>query len=245
MLSFLKRKKKENPLSPGEVFHDSFADQVAWTAMNSYSFEGTGPLTLFHENSQCLRYGLNLRHVLTRFELWFIGVFFLFSGGFTLYGTWVDPAVYTHGLLGIAFSSLLLAFFLRSVWTDWSKYIFDKENGCCWKGRGFGTDCTNPNRQEKIIPLDEIHALQLLCVPGAKGEAVYELNIVNHDGGRVLLTTRRARPNSQKIAQEIADFLEVPLWDRSDIRIVKESRLRKEWNKSFQSFRRKKPDAES
>jgi hypothetical protein len=76
-----------------------------------------------------------------------------------------------------------------------------------------------------VIPLPEIHALQIIQEQCESSKASkqrvrymsYELNVVRKDGSRLNLLDQRGRTGVQDDARRIADFLGIPLWDMSSI----------------------------
>lgn len=96
--------------------------------------------------------------------------------------------------------------------------IFDKMVGYFWKG------WTKPDRyrgDQKIpgsIPLDDIHALQIVSeyIRGDKKNYYsYELNLVRKDGQRHNVFDHGDRSDFVIDANKLSEFLGIPVWDTS------------------------------
>lgn len=91
--------------------------------------------------------------------------------------------------------------------------VFDKNSGHFWTGKEDpGTGMNNKN----AVKLSDIHAVQMLSqyVRGDKRSYyVYETNLVLKDANRVHVVSQGgSRQSSMQDAQQIANFIGVPLW---------------------------------
>lgn len=248
MFSFLKKKEAippPSPLPPGEAFQDPFAEEIDWTPLSLRRDDVLFSLHLFKEDPQRLKYGNSL-HTLVRDRLMRVycaviafGVFFFEMVAFLEdKRDWELGDIYA--LWGVR---LFWAFIISSIvylaWKDWSKFIFDKSMGYYWRGRGFNSVMTNPNLLKTAHPLEDIYALQLLRGIGVNKEDFYELNLVTRDGKRQTIDARVLLTDTQKIAQELAAFLEVPLWDRSDVQVKPKDKVAVFFKKQLEKRYRK------
>jgi hypothetical protein len=133
----------------------------------------------------------------------------------------------------------VIGFFVFKVWKDWSKFIFDKSTEYFWRGQGFTSVIANHNLLRTARRLEDIYALQLLCGLGVRNRKFYELNLVTCDGKRQNIDARVSLAHTQKIAQELADFLEVPLWDRSDVFVKPKDKVAIFFKKCLEKYYRK------
>lgn len=243
MLSFLKRKKKDDhspPLSPGEAFQDPFADTIDWSALTEGSNDSVYDLKIFQESPLRLKYGYKLSDLIRNPKVWFLYTIAIAPIVFAIYiGLNAPDALHIALMLGCGFF-IPLCVALYAMWMNHSKYIFDKTMGYYWKGGVFGAKITNPNHLKKATRLDDIYALQLVQTVGRSGETSYELNVVFHQGKRAWLTSRFELQKLQTAAQELAEFLEVPLWDRSDIPPPDRTHSTINFKKVFQKPKRKR-----
>lgn len=121
-------------------------------------------------------------------------------------------------VLGVVLGSVFCLIGIKSLAGNVKPHNFDKGLGYYWRG------WQAPNRyklkqQNKNIPLENIHAIQLLkasyVVPDnpALGVINYELNLVLKDAARIRLPKYMMRKKFEDDALELAEFLQVPIWD--------------------------------
>lgn len=98
--------------------------------------------------------------------------------------------------------------------------IFDRNYGYFWKGgREKQGMVINPAEQKEAVKLSEIHALQIVHEwvsgngKGSKPFKSYELNLVLKSGDRVNIIDHGNRVKLLEDANQLAQFLSVPLWD--------------------------------
>jgi hypothetical protein len=96
--------------------------------------------------------------------------------------------------------------------------VFDKDAGYFWKSFRKPSRLMSAERSKRFTPLSEIHALQLIaeqCSGGQNNESYfsYELNLVLKDGSRKNVFDHGSLGVVRKDAQELAAFLNRPIWD--------------------------------
>lgn len=102
--------------------------------------------------------------------------------------------------------------------------IFDRNYGYFWKGKSDKQGMViNPADQKESVKLSEIHALQIVSewVSGSgknnRPYKSYELNLVLKSGERMNVIDHGNRVKLVEDATMLAQFLNVPLWDRTSI----------------------------
>lgn len=94
--------------------------------------------------------------------------------------------------------------------------VFDKERGYFHRGWKKPERAIDPALLKNYLPLDKIHALQLISerVSGNKSSYLsYELNLVDVDGGRVNVVDHGHLRGIEEDARMLAEFLGKPLWN--------------------------------
>ena len=121
-------------------------------------------------------------------------------------------------VLGVILGSVFFLIGIKSLTGNIKPHNFDKRSGYYWRG------WLTPNRYRlkqlnKNITLKDIHAIQLLkascVVPDnpARGVVNYELNLVLKDATRIRLPKYMMKKKFEDDALELAEFLQVPIWD--------------------------------
>ena len=134
---------------------------------------------------------------------------FIYSGGFNT--TQETLMLIGFGLIFVIVGGLIHYFYGRPV-------VFDKMKGFYWKGWNKPDHTTARVATNNIVPLSEIHALQLIkeFVRSDKSSYYsYELNLVLRDGTRVNVVDHGNGKILKKDAQQLSSFLGKPLWDVS------------------------------
>jgi len=105
--------------------------------------------------------------------------------------------------------------------------VFDKSYGYFWKGkRDQQGQAFNPAEQKESVRLSDIHALQIIYEwvrSGGKNNTQYrsyELNLVLSSGERLNVIDHGNRAALLIDANMLAQFLSVPLWDRTEAKAV-------------------------
>jgi hypothetical protein len=96
--------------------------------------------------------------------------------------------------------------------------VFDKDAGYFWKSFRKPSRLMSGAGSKHFTPLSEIHALQLIAekCSGGKNQSSYfsyELNLVLKDGSRKNVFDHGSLGVVRKDAQELAAFLNRPIWD--------------------------------
>ncbi len=107
----------------------------------------------------------------------------------------------------------------RKLWFSGQPGFFDTQEGWYWASRD-PMELGERDDADKVrgVPLDRIHALQILKRPGrgfAHAPGVQELNLVIEDATRLPLLGHSNVEAIAEEAQQLAEFLNVPLWDAS------------------------------
>lgn len=168
-----------------------------------------------------------------RAEFRVTGGFVAFFVVFTLIGLGVSLGFGAGALAGLRSGSLWSLFMIVpiligggfaaiGVWMGWvhgAPAVFDKQRGEYWKGRVSPAEASNRHTIRERVPLDHIHALQLLrerCTGNDASYYSYELNLVLKDGTRMNVVDHGNRERLRRDAEELAKFLGRPLWDASE-----------------------------
>lgn len=120
-------------------------------------------------------------------------------------------------------SSLLLGaalFFpaLFSISSVTKPMVFDKGKGFFWKGKREPNQLTGRKKEEGLIKIEDIHALQILIQQGGgKSGPSFQLNLVLENAERINISYHHDLKGMQATARELAEFLDVPVWDASSI----------------------------
>jgi hypothetical protein len=101
-------------------------------------------------------------------------------------------------------------------WFGATPRVFDRTRGAFWRSRREPSLLQGARRTKASVPLDSIHALQLLAeyVSGDKSSYYsYELNLVLEDASRVNVVDHGNLERLRGDARTLAQFLDRPLWD--------------------------------
>ena len=118
-------------------------------------------------------------------------------------------------LVGLVFAGvggILIYFLIRPI-------IFDRNIGKFYKGRKSPQEIFNQYgtyQKSNAVPLDQIHALQLIaerCTSKNNSYYSYELNLVLQDGQRVNVIDHDKLDQICRDAATLAEFLGKPLWN--------------------------------
>jgi hypothetical protein len=102
--------------------------------------------------------------------------------------------------------------------------VFDRTTGMFWIGRR-DPQLARPAKPEesvgrdKLLRLAQVYALQLIrtrVIFDDSRDTNYELNLVLHDASRVSVVSHGEIKHLRGDAQELSQFLGVPLWDAAD-----------------------------
>ena len=149
----------------------------------------------------------------------FYGIFFLSGLLFPIAFTAISLYNSDIGLLEAAFPigfGLIFMGIGGGLWYYGSQpIVFDKISGDFWKGHQNPREVYNKSRLKHYSPLDEVHALQIISEwVGSKNRYhSYELNLVRKDGKRINLVDHGKYDILRQDANNLAEFLNVPLWD--------------------------------
>ncbi len=134
------------------------------------------------------------------------------AGGGTLgilFSLW-NRSAWFSGITGVG----LLALSAVIGWPVWRRrlirpraLLFDAGTAACYR--------TDGRNREELLPFRDIAALQLL----AKSRC-YELNAVKPDGHRVNLFCHLQLEALRRDAGCLAEFLDVPLWERAEVQAL-------------------------
>ncbi len=164
----------------------------------------------------------------------------LFAGIFVVFGLGAIPAAVV-GIRGLITGTaqwahlLMVVFFLvfgavgLAIWHFMSvPRVFDPNQGYFWKchrGPRGVLPAELESHPEKYVPLDDIHAIQLLRGVHSSGGSrrsaghsyyCYELNLILHDGRRVAVVSHGKRKQILQDAAQLGEFLNVPVWQGWD-----------------------------
>jgi len=188
------------PIDPA-AFNDPVALTTAWTPLNhgGNQYKTHRLIQISPERVEFRgTYRVLLNNIL---KVLILIVVTLFAFGFTsviLKSAW-SPAVLLVGA-GLIYSAT------KSTSQDLVPVIFDKNAGLFW----YGADTS------KGLPLDEIHAIQLLDERIRRDRASfrsYELNLIHKNGQRTLVVDHGKLNEVRDQAARLAIFLGVPVWN--------------------------------
>jgi hypothetical protein len=94
--------------------------------------------------------------------------------------------------------------------------VFDKMKRYFWKGRKSPEMVYNKSEVKNYVPLDKIHALQLISehIRNQKSSYYsYELNLVLEDGNRINVIDHGSQDKVREDAHTLAGWLLIPVWD--------------------------------
>ncbi|MEM6264787.1 MAG: hypothetical protein AAGI38_19905 [Bacteroidota bacterium] len=138
--------------------------------------------------------------------------YYLFQNGFTFNGEDFHRSIMLT-IFGLLFGTPGAAM----LYFGSMPQVFDKERGYFWRGwkepNRFGMPEEGP---KLLIPLEDIHALQLLAerVSGSKSSFYsYELNLILTSGERVNVVDHGNWRQLQKDTEKIAELIQIPIWD--------------------------------
>jgi len=115
-------------------------------------------------------------------------------------------------LAGLAFAVIGAGLY----WFGATPRVFDRTRGAFWRSRREPSLMEGIRRTKTSVPLDSIHALQLLAeyVSGDKSSYYsYELNLVLDDASRINVVDHGNLERLRGDARSLAQFLDIPLWD--------------------------------
>jgi hypothetical protein len=94
--------------------------------------------------------------------------------------------------------------------------VFDKYQGCFWKGRKVPNGVSDSQGIKYFARLDEIHALQLIseyCRGNKSSYYSYELNLILKNGNRMNVVDHGNPEKLREDTQALSRFLGKPVWD--------------------------------
>jgi hypothetical protein len=116
------------------------------------------------------------------------------------------------GVLGVG--GLLFALNLYLITRQ--KYFFCKRSGYYWHGQTEPDQLTPLQIERHVdnyIPLNQIHALQVIDKQINKFTQVYELNLILHDGQRISILNQSGDTDLRQDTNRLSQFLNIPVWD--------------------------------
>jgi hypothetical protein len=101
-------------------------------------------------------------------------------------------------------------------WNVWNTpVVFDKTEGWCWKGDTLSEARSKSTDETPLaIPLDDIHAIQVLKFVSSSSNGdrtYYEVNVVRNDGARLVIVCHDSQEDILMDAAMLGRFLEVPV----------------------------------
>ena len=99
--------------------------------------------------------------------------------------------------------------------------ILDKQTGFYWVGRNAPASPSAAREQANATMLSDVGAVQVIAedVRTERGRTFrsFEINLVLYDGSRLNLVDHAKLSVIKADAQRVAEFLQVPLWDASEL----------------------------
>ncbi|MEM7372762.1 MAG: hypothetical protein AAF587_29345 [Bacteroidota bacterium] len=150
----------------------------------------------------------------------FSGVFFV-TGAAVAIGGGIVGMMDLGDLAGanyflIVFGAIFMAAGGFMYYSSTPPIVFDKEANVFWKGRKDTRKEVEGSRVKHLVPLEEIHAIQLISehVSGSESSYYsYELNVVLKDASRINVIDHGKLTSIRNDAEALAHFLNIPLWD--------------------------------
>lgn len=175
-----------------EWFNDKIALKTDWSALSTQYRGNFFPYRL----QQTAHHRIEKKPTLLAY---------LFAGGFVLVGLSTLFFIWWLGLLFTLFGAFIFYTFL-------SPWVLDKRSGRFWQTH-------KPIENETACDIFELHALQFLHKQIRDNDDdlvdLYELNGIFWDAQRIHLLEDDQARRLWHNAQEVADFLNLPLWDGS------------------------------
>jgi hypothetical protein len=103
-------------------------------------------------------------------------------------------------------------------WFMTRRIAFDHGAGCFWKGGSTPVSVADTEYRNSAVPLAQIHAVQLIPKLPKDGSGLadyysYEINLVTQEGSRINVVDHGDLDRIRQDARQLAQFLNVPLWD--------------------------------
>jgi hypothetical protein len=91
--------------------------------------------------------------------------------------------------------------------------VFDLRQGFFIRGHGKDAPAFHAAPSKKSVPLNTIHAIQLLTDTDDEGDKTFQVNLVLKSADRIRLVNQLELAVTRKHAKMLAEFLRVQLWD--------------------------------
>jgi hypothetical protein len=198
--------QKKPPFDPS-IFNDELAMQTAWLPAKS---GGTNMSTHSLVEISPKQVEFKARGVALIFPWVFmvLGAGITVAIGMSLGGLLQNDLTFLYFGLPAGVSFFFIGFLiLRNYITP---RIFDLSTGYYWKGR---KTHTNMESVKEHCRLSDIHAIQLLQEYVGNRYYSYELNLVLKDGNRLNVVDHGKLSLIRTDAEQLGQFLNVPVWD--------------------------------
>lgn len=211
------RAKAESPPFDPSVFEDPIAQATEWTPCQSGG-ASFGTHTIVREGFDRLLFTMTIGAKL------FVLIFAIAGiaiSVLTLRETLTenhDPKAWLGVLIGLIFMAVSGGLYRGMA----RPIVFDKTRGYYWKGYKAPHTVMRPETLKEAVPLEQIYALQLISEritsnskSGSHTYLSYEINLVLIDGTRHCVVDHGNHSLITEQAQQLKEFLGVPLWIRS------------------------------
>jgi len=219
LLQKLRNRDSESYAVDPACFDDPLALRVDWTAAES---DGTRHLTrkLVAVDSTRMQFRATAENLTGPFIFLLagIGTIVVFRRPTPSSG-WLPSDL--HGMIPLLVGLVLAVAGACGIRSGSSPIVFDKQEGCFWKGRQAPGGIPGEKAVGRQAALDSIHALQILAKrcrgsgdpPGDPSYDSYELNLILDTGRRIHVIGHGDRERMREDAGTLASFLKKPLWD--------------------------------
>lgn len=214
MVDFFKKISRDKPVFDPSVFGDPLAHKTEWIPL-----KGGGANFKTHRLQQVDYHRLQFQSSLG--AKIFYSIFLIVGLGIIAVFAW--PFFREEGIvlefelfLPLIFGSIFAIVGGALLYFGNTPIVFDKTVGYFWKGRKTPTEMYSSATSKKHVPLQDIHALQLIREYVSSNKSSYysyEMNLVLKDGQRINVVDHGSLEQIRQDAQTIALFLGRPVWD--------------------------------
>ncbi len=213
-LKEIAKSRTSGPAFDPAKFGDDLATKTDWTPLVPGGANFKTKKLVLKTGTAVAAFKPTIGALLFGFAFFAIGVGVLISGIFVAVKKGVAFESFFLPAFGLIFGSVgavLLYIFSKPV-------VFDRNYGYFWKGR-LAPEKLAYDTPKDCVPLGDIKALQIIseyCSGDKSSYYSYELNLVLGDASRVNVVDHGNVRALRNDAQQLAEFLGVPLWDASN-----------------------------
>ncbi|MFY0674104.1 MAG: hypothetical protein JXQ87_11895 [Bacteroidia bacterium] len=209
-MSFLKDLFKRRPILDPSIFKDDKAFQIDWEPLKRGGTNFKTHKLVFDESGDA-RFiptsGIYLSSVL------------ILLGAIVASVIFYSKNIFDASLFPLVVVLVMVGFSVYSLVVNLKPRVFSPMNGIYYKGkRPKGGDTVS---DKNYALLADIYALQIIRERVSSGKSSftsYELNLVLKNGDRLNVVDHGKLKSIREESKQLADFLQVPVWDASQYR---------------------------